>query len=162
PDVAFLPVSKMVYDYRHGGVNSFCRYLDVPRYHESFQYTGSAEDAAEWTDILRPRWVCPYAVFAFRRWSMGSEIVAFARALGRVGLENRLYPLRPLDVLEGEGQSGFGTALRRRLRLLGYRIAERLLRYRRRLESRWTYRLLSRALDAARAERGKRAAERWR
>ena len=37
----------MIYDYETGGVNGFCRFIDSERFGKSFQYTASAEDAAE-------------------------------------------------------------------------------------------------------------------
>ena len=100
PTVAFLPISKMIYDYETGGVNGFCRFMDSERFGKSFQYTASAEDAARWVAVLQPLWACPYAIFAFSRWAASLEIAEFAAALRRLDEGHRLFPLRPMDALD--------------------------------------------------------------
>lgn len=109
PDIAFLPVSKMVYSYEHGGVNGFCRYIDNKLLNQSFQYTASADDAAEWVDILRPKMVSPYATFNFSRWSTPREVSQFAQALRKRGLGSLLFPLRPLVCVSTKDLMTAGT-----------------------------------------------------
>ena len=158
PDVAFLPISRMIYDYRTGGVNGFCRYLDGRLYGRSFQYTAAPEDAARWVEILQPKWVCPYAIFAFPRWSVNPEVGQFARALRKMGLEDRLFPLHPLDRIDSDALGdGTRSRLRRRLRLEWYRLGDLLLRQDRGLRRWWVYRFLRRAVSSALAERSRLA-----
>jgi L-ascorbate metabolism protein UlaG (beta-lactamase superfamily) len=59
PDVAFLPVSKWICHYRSGGVNGFCRYLDQEMLDQSFQYTASPADAADWSLLLGAQVLVP-------------------------------------------------------------------------------------------------------
>jgi L-ascorbate metabolism protein UlaG (beta-lactamase superfamily) len=154
PSIAFLPVSRMVYDYHSGGVNGFCRYLDSALHRQSFQYTASPTDAAQWVACLQPEWVCPYAVFAFPRWSTSHEIGEFSRSLHRIGLGDRFYPLRPLDALDGEDlRGGMRPMLRRQVLVSWHRLAELLLRLEGRVRRLWAYRLFRRAIRAALAER---------
>ncbi len=99
PLFAFLPVSKMIYRYEWGGVNGFCRYLDNTLVDQSFQYTASADDAAQWVQVLQPKWAAPYATFNFSRWSTPPEVSQFAKVLKTSGLRKSLYPVRPFDFL---------------------------------------------------------------
>jgi L-ascorbate metabolism protein UlaG (beta-lactamase superfamily) len=100
PVLAFLPVSKFMFRYDGGGANGFCRYFDSTLIHKTFQYTGSAEDAAEWVRVLQPKWVSPYAMFSFAPWSTPIHVMQFERALKRVNLEKKLYPIRPFQHLD--------------------------------------------------------------
>jgi len=143
PSVAFLPISKMVYDYATGGVNGFCRFLDADLFRSSFQYTASAEDAAEWVATLRPRWVCPYAIFTFSRWATSPEIADFAQALRRLGLADRLFPLRPLDALDRHDLAATSRAQWRRGLRVGWSSAAPALV---RIRQGRPYRLLRRAV----------------
>jgi L-ascorbate metabolism protein UlaG (beta-lactamase superfamily) len=108
PDVAFLPVSKWICHYRSGGVNGFCRYLDQEMLGQSFQYTASPADAADWSLLLGAQVLVPYATFTFARWKVPPEVVQFGSELRRRGIGSRFYPLRPLDSLTatdlGDGQ----------------------------------------------------------
>lgn len=145
PTVAFLPVSRMTYEYRHGGVNGFCRYLDAGRLSQSFQYTASAEDAAEWLTVLGAKVVAPYAIFAFSRWGTPPVVDEFARALGRQRRGGCLYPLRPLDALDASDIAGAPLSrIRRRVLLTWFRAGAAVIRLDRRLRSRLPYRLLRR------------------
>lgn len=106
PDIAFLPVSKMVYRYEWGGVNAFCRYLDCSLLDKSFQYTAGPEDAAQWAATLGAKSVAPYALFVFSRWATPPEIPRFANALKARRIPSVLYPLRPLDSLSADDMDG--------------------------------------------------------
>src|SRR5216684_221624 len=99
PDVAFLPVSKWICHYRSGGVNGFCRYLDQEMLDQSFQYTASPADAADWSLLLGAQVLVPYATFTFARWKVPPEVVQFGSELRRRGIGSRFYPLRPLESL---------------------------------------------------------------
>lgn len=124
PDVAFLPVSKMVYRYEWGGVNGFCRYLDHDLLDRSFQYTAGPEDASGWAAALGARSVAPYALFVFSRWAAPREIPQFGDALRKWGISRAFYPLRTLDSLSaGDLGSGFESRARRRMLLAWFRTA---------------------------------------
>ena len=122
PDIAFLPISKMVYSYRWGGNNSFCRYLDRRLVDQFFEYTGGPEDAAAWTETLQPKVVVPYATFTLQRWATPESVVAFGRALDARGLGDRLHPLRPLDSLDASDLEGPEARLRRRAAMTLFRV----------------------------------------
>jgi L-ascorbate metabolism protein UlaG (beta-lactamase superfamily) len=113
PDVAFLPVSKWICHYRSGGVNGFCRYLDQEMLDQSFQYTASPADAADWSLLLGAQVLVPYATFTFARWKIPPEAVQFGSELRRRGIGSRFYPLRPLDSLTA---TDMGDGLRSRSR----------------------------------------------
>lgn len=118
PQIAFLPVSKMVYEYRHGGVNAFCRFLDERSFRESFQYTAGPEDTVEWLKILKPRWFVPYATFTLSR-KAAPAIHRTIRDLLRPQRDACFYPLRPLDSLDLAAVNGaWAASLRRRFMLL--------------------------------------------
>jgi len=97
PIVGFLPVSRMIYQFNWGGVNSFCRYLDHDLLDQSFQYTASADDAAEWSRLLGAKAVTPYATFIFSRWACAEQATQFDKALRSREIGSIFFPLRPLD-----------------------------------------------------------------
>ncbi len=137
PDLAFLPVSKMVYEYKFGGVNGFCRYFDSTMLDKSFQYTASPEDAAEWVQALQPRWASPYATFNFSPWSTPNEVAQFASSLRGRSLAPHLFPMRPFDFLEAHDFSnGSSKELRRRSLITWFRIGSAVRRYDRHMKSR--------------------------
>ncbi len=118
PDVAALPVSKMVFYFRNGGVNSFCRALSTRLLDDSYQYTAGPQEAAAWAKTLGVKYVFGYATFVFGRWFVPPVLHQFRLALRAVGVEHALLPLRPFDSLDLPTQSG-ALALRRRV-LLGW------------------------------------------
>jgi L-ascorbate metabolism protein UlaG (beta-lactamase superfamily) len=150
PQIAFLPVSRMEYTYADGGVNGFCRHMNSERVTQSFQYTASADDAAEWVRLLGAPYAAPYATFTFSRWQLPAEVSRFHRALQSRGLGHRFYPFSSLDGvslsdLDGSYYSrirrGWAVALcrargaihqldRRLQRVQAYRLLRRLLRSR--------------------------------
>jgi hypothetical protein len=143
PLLAFLPVSKMTYRYEWGGVNGFCRYLDTTLLDKSFQYTASAEDAAEWVRALRPQWVSPYATFNFAPWSTPTEVPQFAKALRRANLEHHLYPIRPFEYLEAsEFLPGSSRELRRRALVRWFQFGAAMRKYDKRMQGNRIYRYL--------------------
>ena len=146
PSVAFLPVSKMTYQYRTGGVNGFCRYLDTSLLDRSFQYTAAAEDAAEWMTVLKSRWVAPYATFTFSPWSTPREVSEFGRALRSVGLTDALFPLRALDSLVLSGSANAWSARGRRVLLIAwFNVGASVRKVDRRLQKNRVYGLIRKA-----------------
>ena len=142
PDVAFLPISKLIYSNRQGGVNAYCRYVDNTSIDIEYQYTASPEEAAEWVTILEPRRVVPYAVFTFSRWNIPLEIPAFSRALKRLNRWDRLMPLRTLDSLSSADlQPSAYQELRRRSILFWFEVGAVLKRYHRKLQKHGPYRV---------------------
>jgi len=141
PVLAFLPVSKMTYRYEWGGVNGFCRYLDTTLLDQSFQYTASAEDAAEWVKALRPKWVSPYATFNFAPWSTPPEVPQFEEALTRANLEKHLYPVRPFEYLEA---SDFAATkeMKRRALVRWFQVGSAIRKYDKRMQQNRIYRYL--------------------
>src|SRR5262249_2006736 len=116
PSVAFLPISRMVYRYEHGGVNGFCRYVDNTLLNKDFQYTAGPEEAAEGVQLLGVSTVVPYATFTFSPRTTSPQVTEFATALNRKGLGTTLLTLRPLDALDISDLDGTArAALRRRL-----------------------------------------------
>ena len=97
PDVVFLPVSRVVYHYREGSLNQFCRYVDEALVPASFQYTAGPEEAAQWSRSMRAGLLVPYATFGFTRWADRAQVMQFGAALKEIGAGDRFYPLRPLD-----------------------------------------------------------------
>ena len=147
PTVAFLPVSKMMYWYRTGGVNGFCRYLDTSLLNQSFQYTAAAEDAAEWMTVLKSKWVAPYATFTFSPWSTPREVSEFARALRSVGLTDTLFPLRVLDSLVlSSGAHAWSTGTRRILLAAWFHAGAGFRKFDRRLQKNRVYGLFRKAV----------------
>ena len=114
PTVAFLPISRMVYAYRDGGVNGFCRYMDTRLLDQSFQYTAGPNEAAEWVRELGVSTVVPYATFTFNPRATPGEVADFAQALDRSGLGSHLLPLATLGAVEPGDLDGSARALRRR------------------------------------------------
>jgi len=148
PDVAFLPVSKMIYRYEWGGVNGFCRYLDPDLLDKKFQYTAGPEDAARWAAVLKVETVAPYALFVFSRWAAPLEIPRFARALKARRILNTLYPMRPLDSLStNDLGSILRSTARRRMLLAWFRAAALLRRVARLTGATRAYRLLRRVMS---------------
>jgi L-ascorbate metabolism protein UlaG (beta-lactamase superfamily) len=120
PDVAFLPVSRMVYHVKWGGPSAFRRHVDTGCFEDSFQYTAGPEDAAEWAARLQARRVVPYATFTLARVSESREAWQFWRALRRRGLGAGFCPLPPLGTLDARHvREGFSSK-RRRLQCLGW------------------------------------------
>ena len=97
PDVVFLPVSRVVYTYRDGSLNQFCRYVDEDLVGASFQYTAGPEEAAQWSLSMGAGLLVPYATFGFTRWADRAQVMQFGAALKEIGAGDRFYPLRPLD-----------------------------------------------------------------
>src|SRR5262249_13684301 len=114
PSVAFLPISRMVYRYEHGGVNGFCRYVDTTLLNEDFQYTAGPEEAAEWVQLLGVSTVVPYATFTFSPRTTRPQVTEFATALNRKGLGTTLLTLWPLDALDISDLDGTARATWRR------------------------------------------------
>ena len=121
PDIAFLPISNVVFSNRHGGPNAYCRSIDSDSIKADYQYTASPEEAAEWVEILNPKKVVPYAVFTFSRWNTPREIPPFSSALKKLKLQDRLLPLRTLDSLSSADlRTSVASDLRRKLRLVWF------------------------------------------
>jgi L-ascorbate metabolism protein UlaG (beta-lactamase superfamily) len=97
PQLAFLPVSRMTYPYRGGGVNGFCRHFDRGLLDSDFQYTADPALATEWLGVLRSRWLVPYATFSLGRFSPPAHYAELKREVAQAGLSQCLYPMLPLD-----------------------------------------------------------------
>jgi hypothetical protein len=97
PDVAFLPVSRVVYTYRNGGQNEFCGYVNEDLVGASFQYTAGPKESAQWSRSIGARLLVPYATFEFTRWADYPQVMQFGAALKEIGTGDRFFPLRPLD-----------------------------------------------------------------
>ncbi len=97
PDVVFLPVSRVVYHYRDGSLNQFCRYVDEDLVASSFQYTAGPEEVAQWSQALGAGLIVPYATFGFTRWADRAQVMQFGAAMKDLGAGDRFFPLRPLD-----------------------------------------------------------------
>jgi hypothetical protein len=124
PDVAFLPVSRMTYEYRWGGVNEFCRYLDRGLLGRSFQYTAGSDFAAELAAISGTRYAVPYATFTFSRFAAELEEIRFGASLGRHSRAKSFYPLRPMDSLTpADLCDGARSSMRRRTLAAWRRVA---------------------------------------
>ena len=117
PTLAFLPVSQMVYEYRHGGVNGFCRLIDPTLLDQSFQYTAGPEVALDWTRLLGVRLVAPYATFTFDPRTPSPEAVRFGEVLSAAGLGDAFVALAPLDRLTRRDLQPTSGAARRRATL---------------------------------------------
>jgi L-ascorbate metabolism protein UlaG (beta-lactamase superfamily) len=147
PSLAFLPISKMIYRYEHGGVNGFCRYIDDTLVEREFQYTAGPDDAAEWVKLLGVSTVVPYATFTFRPNSTPDHLVAFIDALEQQGLGSSLLPLRPMDSIDLSDLNRSGRAKNRRARLrTWHQLNNRLSNLDRRLSQFRAYKLARRAL----------------
>jgi L-ascorbate metabolism protein UlaG (beta-lactamase superfamily) len=150
PSVAFLPISRMIYRYKHGGVNGFCRYIDDLLLNQEFQYTAGPEEAAEWVRLLGVSTVVPYATFTFSPHATSDQLDGFAAALNDRGLVGTLLPLRPMDSLDLSDLNGsFRAALRRRLLCDWHRAGARLSEMDRRLRRHAAYRFGRRLLLGA-------------
>jgi L-ascorbate metabolism protein UlaG (beta-lactamase superfamily) len=148
PDLAFLPISQMVYAWKDGGVNGFCRYVDTGLLERSFQYTAGPDQAADWVKTLGVRTVSPYATFIFKSTSPSPEVPVFHASLSRLGLEATLFPLRPLDALEPQDLAGGAASdLRRRMLLNWYRVGVGAHRLDRKLRANLAYRALKRLVS---------------
>jgi L-ascorbate metabolism protein UlaG (beta-lactamase superfamily) len=158
PSVAFLPISRMWYSYKHGGVNGFCRYVDTALLNEEFQYTAGPEEAAEWVRVLDVSTVVPYATFTFSPLSMldltneneFARVNEFATALNQKGLGATLLPLRPLDALDLSDLDGSAhAAKRRRLLCAWHRIGAQVSGLNRGLRRYAAYRYARRLLSGS-------------
>ena len=148
PDLAFLPISQMVYAWKDGGVNGFCRYVDTELLERSFQYTAGPDQAADWVKALGVKTVSPYATFIFKSTSPSPEVPVFHASLSRIGLESSLFPLRPLDALEPQDLVGGAAAdLRRRMLLNWYRVGVSAHRLDRKFRTNLAYRALKRLVS---------------
>jgi L-ascorbate metabolism protein UlaG (beta-lactamase superfamily) len=133
PQVSFLPISKFEAQYRYGGANGFCHYLDRERVKQSFQYTAGPKEATDWLVALDTHYVVPYATFTLSRWDTPQASVDFYRLLRARGLEGRFYPLRPFDSLEVPEVNGGNSEVRRQALLAWLRIGRSLRDLRQRL-----------------------------
>jgi hypothetical protein len=113
PNVAFLPISRLTYAYRHGGVNGFCRRMDTTLLDQSFQYTAGPDAAVEWVRQLGVSWVAPYATFTFSKSAPAPQVAEFARELAAAGMRERLLALRPRDAFTLDD---LGSNVRARMR----------------------------------------------
>ena len=113
PDVVFLPVSRVVYHYREGSLNQFCRYVDEGLVAASFQYTAGPGEAAQWSQALSAGLIVPYATFGFTRWADRAQVMEFGAAMKDLGAGDRFFPLRPLDSI---GSADLKRAVRSRAR----------------------------------------------
>lgn len=114
PDIAFLPVSRLKYSWREGGVSGYCRDVNTDLLDQWFQYTASPEQAAEWARTLGARRFVPYATFTFSPFAVAPEALDFERALKAGGLGALFLPLRPFDSAEPMDLSDTGQSTMRR------------------------------------------------
>jgi len=129
PDVVFLPVSRVVYHYREGSLNQFCRYVDEDLVPTSFQYTAGPEEAAQWSRSMSAGLLVPYATFGFTRWADRAQVMQFGAALKEIGAGDRFYPLRPLDSIStADLERAVQSRARRRLLLSWHHVISGLRR----------------------------------
>jgi L-ascorbate metabolism protein UlaG (beta-lactamase superfamily) len=148
PDVAFLPISRMQYAYRYGGVNGFCRYVDTTLLDEWFQYTAGAEQAIEWAKALGVKRVIPYATFNFTPFDVPAQSREFDEALRNARLNDLLLPLRPFDAATPDDLTDSSQAsMRRQYLLTVLRAGAAAKRIDRRLKHNLGYRLVKRVLQ---------------
>jgi L-ascorbate metabolism protein UlaG (beta-lactamase superfamily) len=148
PDVAFLPVSRMTYAWKHGGVNGFCRSVDTNLLDQWFQYTASAEQAVEWARRLGVRRVVPYATFNFTPYDVPPQAREFDLALKAAGLSRLLLPLRPFDAAEPDDLTDSAqAAIRREYLLTVLRTGAAAKKIDGRLKHNLGYRLVKRVLS---------------
>jgi L-ascorbate metabolism protein UlaG (beta-lactamase superfamily) len=153
PQIAFLPVSRMEYSYADGSVNGFCRYLDSSLVTQSFQYTASADDAAEWVRLLGAPCAAPYATFTFSRWQSPVEVSRFRRALRSRGLGHCFYPFSSMDGVSLSDLDGsYFSRIRRGWAVALCRARVALQQLDRNLKRVQAYRLLRRLLKSPGAE----------
>ena len=120
PGVVFLPVSRVVYTYRDGSLNQFCRYVDEDLVGASFQYTAGPEEAAQWSKSMGAGLLVPYATFGFTRWADRAQVMQFGAALKEIGAGDRFYPLRPLDAISAPDLERAARSRARRQLLLSW------------------------------------------
>jgi L-ascorbate metabolism protein UlaG (beta-lactamase superfamily) len=150
PTVAFLPISRMVYSYRHGGVNGFCRYMDTSMLDRSFQYTAGAAEAAQWVRELNVDTVVPYATFTFNPRATPGEVADLLEALRQADMSDRLLPLPTQGAVEPSDLDGSAKALRRRRTLQQwFATGARASRLDRRLKQIPAYRFARRLMSGA-------------
>jgi L-ascorbate metabolism protein UlaG (beta-lactamase superfamily) len=148
PDLAFLPISRMTYAWRHGGVNGYCRAVDTDKLDQWFQYTAGAEQAIEWARALGVRRVVPYATFTFSPFNVPAQSKEFDEALTAAGMSDLLLPLRPFDSAgPADLTDASPAAMRRRYLLTVLRAASTAKRIDRRLKNNLGYRLVKRVLQ---------------
>lgn len=120
PDVVFLPVSRVVYYYRDGSLNQFCRYVDEDLVSASFQYTAGPEEAAQWSQAMGAGLIVPYATFGFTRWADRAQVLQFGTAMKALGAGDRFFPLRPLDSISAPDLARAPQSRARRQLLLSW------------------------------------------
>jgi L-ascorbate metabolism protein UlaG (beta-lactamase superfamily) len=120
PDVVFLPVSRVVYHFRDGSLNQFCRYVDEDLVPASFQYTAGPEEAAQWSQALSAGLIVPYATFGFTRWADRAQVMQFGAAMKDIGAGDRFFPLRPLDSISSPDLARAARSRARRQLLLSW------------------------------------------
>jgi L-ascorbate metabolism protein UlaG (beta-lactamase superfamily) len=120
PDVVFLPVSRVVYTYRDGSLNQFCRYVDEDLVPASFQYTAGPEEAAQWSQSMGAGLIVPYATFGFTRWADRAQVMQFGAAMRELGAGDRFYPLRPLDSISSPDLARAARSRARRQLLISW------------------------------------------
>lgn len=148
PDLAFLPISRMTYAWRHGGVNGFCRAVDTDLLDQWFQYTAGAEHAIEWARALGVRRVVPYATFNFSPFDVPAQSKEFDEALVAANMGDLLLPLRPFDAASPSDLTDAShAAMRRRYLVTVLRAAATAQRIDRRLKHNLGYRLVKRVLQ---------------
>lgn len=148
PDLAFLPISRMTYAWRHGGVNGFCRYVDTDLLDQWFQYTAGAAQAIEWARALGVRRVVPYATFNFSPFDVPAQSKEFDEALRATGRNDLLLPLRPFDAAgPSDLTDASQPAIRRQYLLTVLRAGAAAKRIDRRLKNNLGYRLVKRVLQ---------------
>jgi hypothetical protein len=148
PDLAFLPISRMTYAWRHGGVNGFCRAVDTDLLDQWFQYTAGTEQAIDWVRALGVRRVVPYATFNFSPFDVPAQSKEFDEALIAAGMTDLLLPLRPFDAAGPADLADTSqAAMRRRYLLTVLRAGAAAKRMDRRLKNNLGYRLVKRVLQ---------------
>ena len=148
PDLAFLPISRMTYAWRHGGVNGFCRAVDTDLLDQWFQYTAGTEQAIDWVRALGVRRVVPYATFNFSPFDVPAQSKEFDEALTAAGMTDLLLPLRPFDAAgPADLTDASQPAMRRRYLLTVLRAGAAAKRIDRRLKNNLGYRLVKRVLQ---------------
>jgi L-ascorbate metabolism protein UlaG (beta-lactamase superfamily) len=148
PDLAFLPISRMRYHWRHGGVNGFCRAVDTDLLDKSFQYTAGADQAIEWAETLGVKRVAPYATFNFSPFDVPAQSREFDEALVSAGRSQLLLPLRPFDSAgPADLTDASQAAMRRRYLLTVLRAGATAKRLDRRLKNNLGYRLVKRVIQ---------------
>ena len=153
PDIAFLPISRMRYAYRHGGVNGFCRYVDTTLLDSWFQYTAGTEQAIEWARTLGVKRVVPYATFNFTPFDVPAQSKEFDEALKNARLGDLLLPLRPFDAATPDDLTESSQAsMRRQYLLTVLRAGAAAKRIDRRLKHNLGYRLVKRVLQRGNAQ----------